>query len=390
VGVTRVSRVPVQFAERNRGQRAPQVGALSEGLRAEFRRDPSGDSGADAAGGVTRAGEIVLTADADAQYASYAYRRFAPSAYATSLGDRVRGYLRHGVVPGLKVEQEACVQFLETRYRRAELFIRTPFAPTHAELRTYVRRARPGGGEPELVEEPRLLRFSRCGVEWWGEARRIRAVVDRPLCGVGYGVVWTIPESAPDMPAYDAAVIDGAVRDCEALRRDVADARAAGDGRWARVREGVVAPFFAWARELVRASGTLAASEELELALLMPTRPKLTVAAFRERFPDLPEAPGLGAVAATFPEDGADFGATLPAGAGVTGRAYVTNKGTEYVSPDAGRGRGELPGIGNVYVPLPIAGAREATPHTVLYALPLRHWEVPAVVAGACASARGA
>ncbi|MDF1505269.1 trypsin-like peptidase domain-containing protein [Roseisolibacter sp. H3M3-2] len=383
VGLQRVARVPVQFAERNRGQREPVVGALSDGLRAEFRRaDGSGKGGMDDGGAVARAGEIVLTADTDVAFASYAYRRFAPSAYATSLGDRVRGYLRHGLVPGLKVEQEACVQFLDARYRRAELFIRTPFEPTQAELRTYVRRPRAGGGEPELVEEPRLLRFSRAGVEWWGEARRIRAVIDRPLCGVGYGVVWTIPDSAVDMPAYDPALIDGAVKDTEALRREVAAARAATDGRWRVVRERIVAPFFAWAREVVRESGTLAPSEELEVALLLPTRPKLTVAAFRERFPDLPEAPGLGAVAATFAEEGEEFAAQLPAGAGVTGRAYVTNKGTEYVSPDAGRGRGMLPGIGNVYVPLIGGDGHEFTPHTVLYALPLRHWDVPAVVAG--------
>lgn len=376
VGLTRVERVPVEFMERNPGQRPPQVGALSDGLRAEFCRDASG-----ATGGVARAGEIVLTADHDVQYASYAYRRFAPSAYATSLGDRVRGYLLHGAVPGLDVEEEACVQFFDTRFRRAELFIRTPFPPTHAELRAYVHRTGPDGARV-LVEEPRLLRFSRCGVEWWGEAHRIRAVIDRPLSGVGYGVVWTIPEAPIGMPAYERPLVDVAVRECEGLRREVAIARAADDGRWARVREALVAPFFAWARAMVRAGQTLAGSEELEAVLMLPTREKLTVAAFRERFPDLPEAPGLAAVAATFAEDSDDFRMTLPAGRGVAGRAYVTNQGTEYVSASAGRGRGALPGIGSVYVPMEGADGTPLVPHTVLYALPLRHWSVPSVVAG--------
>jgi hypothetical protein len=367
VGLTRVARVSVQVAERNPGQRPLQVGAMSDGVRAEFRRD---------------AHEIVLTAEHDAEYASYAYRVYSPGAYATSLGDRVRGYLRHGLVPGLKVEEEACVQFFDARYRRAELFIRTPFPPTHAELRAYVRGPDVDGGRT-LVAEPRLLRFSRCGVEWWGEAHRIRAVIDRPLCDVGYGVVWTIPESALGMPTYDPALVDNAVRETEALRRDVAVARSEGGGaRWARVREALVAPFFAWARDLVRAGGTLAASEELDVVLQLPTREKLTVAAFRERFPELPEPPGLAAVAATFADTDEEFRAELPAGRGIAGRAYVTNKGTEYVSPDAGRGRGGLPGIGSVYVPLQGADGRRLTAHTVLYALPLRHPEVPSVVAG--------
>jgi hypothetical protein len=379
-GITRVAHVPVQFSERNPGQRLPQVGALTEGLRAEFR-GAAVDASAGAADGITRAGEIVLTADQDVAYASYAYRRFAPAAYATSVGDRVRGYLHDDTLPGLAVEQEGCVQFFDTRFRRAELFIRTPFPPTHAELRTYRRVARPGG-DPELVADPRLLRFSRCSVEWWGDARRIRAVVDRPLCGVGYGIVWTIPEGAVGMPTYDPGLVEGAVRDCEALRRAVHAAREGRTGRWAEVREALVAPFFAWVREVVRASGTLPSSEELEVVLMLPTQPKLTVSEFRERYPRLPDPPGLAAVAATFPEDSDDFRVALPPGRGVAGRAYVTNKGTEYVSPEAGRGRGGLPGIGNVYVPLDAPDGRALQQHTVLYALPMRHWDVHAVVAG--------
>ncbi|MGZ8412476.1 MAG: trypsin-like peptidase domain-containing protein [Gemmatirosa sp.] len=380
-GSARVARVPVQFAERNPGQRPPQVSALNAGMRAEFRRASGDDAAAAIADGMTRPGEIVLTADQDLEYASYAYRRFAPAAYATSVGDRVRGYLHDDTLPGLTVEQEACVQFFDTRYRRAELFIRTPFPPTHAELRTYVRRPR-AGGEPELIAEPRLLRFSRWSVEWWGDAHRIRAVIDRPLCGVGYGIVWTIPEGAVGMPAYDASLIERAVRECEALRRDVLAARDARSERWAAVREALVTPFFDWVREVVRAGGTLSASEELEIGLMLPTRQKLTVPEFRERYPDLPDPPGLGTIATTLPDAGHAFRAALPAGRGIAGRAYVTNKGTEYVSPDAGRGRGALPGIGNVYVPLDAPDGRPRQPHTVLYALPLRHWDVPAVVAG--------
>jgi hypothetical protein len=378
-GIARVARVPVQFAERNPGQRPPQVGALSDGLHAEFRRAPSGDAAPE--DGIVRPGEIVLTAEQDVEYASYAYRRFAPAAYATSVGDRVRGYLHDDALPGLTVEQEGCVQFFDTRFRRAELFIRTPFPPTHAELRTYVRRVR-ADGESELVPEPRLLRFSRCSVEWWGDARRIRAVVDRPLCGVGYGIVWTIPEGAVGMPTYDAALIEGAVRECEALRRGVLAGRDARSTRWAEIREALVAPFMAWVHAVVQAGGTLSASEELEVVLMLPTRQKLTVPEFRECYPDLPDPPGLVAVAASFPDAAHDFGAVLPAGRGIAGRAYVTNKGTEYVSPQAGRGRGALPGIGNVYVPLDAPDGRPLQPHSVLYALPMRHWDVPAVVAG--------
>lgn len=396
-GGRRVKDFPVVFSGHNPGQRAPAVTSLSPtALKVMYVGDratdlPPGTIGPEHE---TR-GIIQLSAVEDAPRVSFAYRLFSPSEYATSLGDRIRGYKVPQVFHMLAPDEEARAQVPGGSYERLEMFVRTPFPPSGAELRTFLRR--PGGnGVPVIEEEPRLRElFTRATVEWWPQAKRIRAVVDRPMKDVWYALVWKIPTASLGMESYTPVQIDQAIDNAESLRSRVAAIhpllrREAGAGdaaedqeAWPRILRELIDPFFEHVRSVVGHTGSVDRKEEIEITLMLPNSEKLKVPEFEKRYASgYADRPQLVVIAESQRGVKRETSVRIPVGHGVAGRAYATNSGTEYISSFAGRGRSELPGIGDIYVPPMTEDGRSRLHHAVLYGLPIRHWDIQAVVLG--------
>ncbi|MES2522659.1 MAG: serine/threonine-protein kinase [Gemmatimonadota bacterium] len=352
-------------------------------------------------------GNVHLTAPEDTSPFSLAYRTHGQHAYAMSLLAKIRMRTTRDGFEDLAYDADMFVHVVREPTTTLELFLQFPELATaisgrvlsgpsaeEVELRTYVQDA-----DERLIPAPHLGELAECFVDAWPTVGQVRAQIEHPLQGVGYGLTWRLPDTDQGMEEHlGRGELQDAIREIVDLHNWVDGARQQ-QHRWRRLLEGPIANFFANVIDVLQRShgvledenDTADASvefgidlEEVEIVISLPTLPHLTVEEYRERYEggeDLGDV-ALQAIAALgIPEGDPRWSWRLPIPRSVSGRAFATNQVAERLSTTLARRVTKVEEL-DAYWHAPTTSGLSALEHTVLYAIPMRHWTRHTVVLG--------
>lgn len=342
-------------------------------------------------------GEIEVRTEADIQRVSLGVRFFGNHSYAGTLGDRVRSFGSPSEIPKLDYDQEAFTYLIREPTQRLEIFLRTPdeAPPLHQlKVRSFVNVG------TTLLPADEILSLSEFTVQSWPGAKRVRLTVKEPLQGVSYGLIWQLRDERPRL-ARERQKIDLAISQAEHVRRLMTQART--DGELSNhLRSTYYDDFFqkvlALAERTKLAEGNSRKKlDAIEVAILVPKSPLLSYADFEGTWNDptrVRATPRLHAVSASYsPEDRRFLSAEMDVGCGIAGRAFAINDAAAYhADRDIALQGNEADPLSHasVYLQLRDESGTDIPRHSVLYAIPLRHWLHRSVVIGCvCIGAYG-
>jgi hypothetical protein len=262
------------------------------------------------------------------------------------------------------------------------MLVRFPTAAPTAdeiEIRTYVE------GANKSNEPAKSLRdLSGYSVDAWPEAGQLRATIENPLHGVGYGLLWKLPVTDPGLPDDQGrGEIGDAIDDAETLRTRLLEIRKS-EERWTELLNTIVDPFRNSLFDLLRRSSVDFDAAQVELVISLPSLPHLAILDYKGRLERQENMglPTLRAFWANFDDSDPRFGLELPVPRSVSGRAYASNQIAEHLSPQLARAKAKHgEGLEPYWTPADPAG-KPMQRHSILYAVPIRHWSVETVVMG--------
>lgn len=211
-----------------------------------------------------------------------------------------------------------------------EFFVRFPFALENnprIDVRTYVEEIDAAApGVLRDVPAPEFLEFSRIRIERMLFIKRLRVVIEHPITGVEYALVWWLPterQAGQRSLEGDARQI---IEDAETLRKNLITF--VGRERMPRFRKPI-RDFLI--KKVVKEAARLGneTAEDLEWALFVPSTPLTDVTSEGKEGMTRPE---LVAVLASFERDDETMSIRWKAGVGLAGRAYANGTTEMYSS----------------------------------------------------------
>jgi hypothetical protein len=320
-----------------------------------------------------RAFQIRVSVDdtPEVTHVSFAERTWTNTTYGVSLDHQRRLWGSPGVIPELTLGWENLTCVVRDPADRLEIVVAMPFALRdgyEVALRTYVE-TEPDGA---LRQVPELLDFCTYHIEQHPEAKRLQVSVDHPLVGVAYSIEWRLPPEHPSLAGLSREEHREYLKQFGEAERLRSYAHGSGYGGDRTFTPWVDDHMQYLINELVNCGAT--DQPDLEWCLFVP---RGNLWSPDSSGPEgAPSHPVLVPVFSNFGHGDDRWNVTWPAGYGLAGRAYATNDVARYVAEEREQLR-LLALASNRWADGatadPYASVGALPPHSVLYAIPVRH-----------------